>query len=105
MLGFICSIFTLVLLNALGRGIWEKTVCEVSYLLINFTGVMFVQVNSPINWGFLFFSCFSLSFFFFLITVAHWDGIDLPPSPTVVESHGEGNANRRNAIGYVLDEW
>ncbi|KAK4783573.1 hypothetical protein SAY86_007947 [Trapa natans] len=32
--------------------------------------------------------------------VAHWDGIDLPPSPTLVASHG-----KVNAIGYVADEW
>lgn len=35
-----------------------------------------------------------------MVTVAHWDGIDLPPSPTIVGSHGEVNA-----IGYVADEW
>ncbi|KAK4797526.1 hypothetical protein SAY86_029852 [Trapa natans] len=32
--------------------------------------------------------------------VAHWDGIDLPPSSTMVPSHG-----KVNAIGYVADEW
>ncbi|OWM72809.1 hypothetical protein CDL15_Pgr021115 [Punica granatum] len=36
--------------------------------------------------------------------VAHWDGIDLSPSPTI-ESPNAGNPNGGNAIGYVLDEW